>query len=54
MIVYGGHVEYCKKLVEVMHVRSLFDLLNYRQELGRAELDEKRLEAIIVMTEEDI
>jgi len=54
VIVYRGRVEYCKKLVEVVHVRGLFDLLNYKQKLGRAELDRKRLEAIVMLTEEDI
>ena len=54
MIVYRGCVEYCKKLAEMVHIRGLFDLVNYRQKLGRAELDGKRLESIVVVTKEDI
>jgi len=37
-----------------VHVRGLFNLLNYGQELGRAELDRKRLETIVVVIKENI
>ena len=38
----------------VVHIGGLFNLMNYEQELGRAELDRKRLEAIVLVTEENI
>ena len=38
----------------VVYIEGLFDLMNYRQELGRTGHDGSRSEAIVVMTEENI
>ena len=38
----------------VVHVGSLFNLMNYRQELERAGYDGRKSEAIVVMTKKNI